>query len=456
MNTPSHSQQPVPVSRLLERCRNAKLDLPSVSRLIKLRLYPRPISKSLQAALKVRDSDLDSHRRLKCLRKSTTLATQGQTPQPTAAPTPVSKKRSTTRTPAPASVHTDEATIMSLLCAPDSPLAIPKSTSFETLFPGTTLPHVTYRSGTPLIDRLLFSGFLTSLIKRAHKHLKSHGIRLARLPSAFVQRMTHTIQNALRVSFPFRSPRAQKKSAPLPAPVKKPTPPSPRKPARKVEFVPATAPDGLSLVSKPVLTHSSLSLPDTAPVASVFPNQKLRGQIHQLETILTSQPLRTDFLPLLLSTFKPGYQFWICEQSTHVHTTAYAVDTCQSRSLTVTETALVDSDSPTPITKMFVLPRQVFAQITRLRDSLRLKASLFVPSEFEPIEATAPPPPAPAPTPVVIPAPVSVPASYPPSSTCGCRTYPKTLDVYPCKVHSDVDHAEIFTLLNPPEEEDSD
>jgi hypothetical protein len=448
MNTTTHSPPPVSVSRLLELCRNSKLDSSSVSRLVKLRLYPRPIGKSLQAALKLRDSDLDSHRRLKCLRKSPTLVTQGQTKKVAVAPTPVSKKQCMTRTPAKASVHTDEATIMSLLCGPDSPLAIPKSTSFETLFPGTTLPHVTYRSGTPLIDRSLFSAFLLSLIKRAHKHLKSHGIRLARLPSEFVQRMTHAIQNALRVSFPFRSPRAQKKPAPLPTRARKSTP-APRKPTRNVEFVPATAPDGLSLVSKPVLTHSSLSLPDVAPAVSDQTYQRLRGQIHQLDKILTSPPLRSDVLPLILETFKPGFKFWVCDQSTHVHPNQYAADSCDTRSLTVTENSLIDSESPAPVTKMFVLPRQVHAQIVRLRDSLRLKASRFSPDSFEPLEASDVSDPTPA-------APAPVAPAFPPSSSCGCRTIPKTLDVFPCKVHSNVDHAEIFSLLNPPEEEDSD
>jgi hypothetical protein len=249
----STTGQPVPkttVSSLVKKSFSCKLEKSEIHRLIRLGYYSRPISKATQTELEIKDSELTEQRCLRRIRKHPLLNPEKSAkPEPSKSKThSVSKKnspdikslahksktttRATDKTPSdpekskgkdlppkkavkqPKPVEASNSIVLNsikasvppLLPCDDCLLPFSKLTS-------TTLPHVSFLCGTPMIDRSIFSKCLSSRLSQIKTHLRKSGLTRSRLPKQVVSDQVHLLQRSILLEL---NNRKDKKTKPAP------------------------------------------------------------------------------------------------------------------------------------------------------------------------------------------------------------------------------------------------
>jgi hypothetical protein len=258
----------IPVSQLIKKSLSVKLEKTEIHRLIRLGYYTRPISKSTQKELDLKDSDLTEKRLLRRIRKhpalnqeksvasNQTSTTTRAKVRPSTKPdvkvtTPHGKETTTTspkkpvaKKPAP---KKDPKQSKPVKVSPNQQVLDSIKTSVPPLLPcddcllpfskltSTTLPHVTFICGLPQIDRSIFSKVLSSRLSQIKTHLKKNGLHRDRLPSKVVSDQVHLLQRSIVLEL-----KSLKDKKPSPTLKKKKAPKSKTTPAPSKETEPRT------------------------------------------------------------------------------------------------------------------------------------------------------------------------------------------------------------------------
>jgi hypothetical protein len=160
--------------------------------------------------------------------------------------------------------------------------------SFKTLFPGTTRPKSTMKSGSPYVEPAQFRPLRMMLVKASHSVLRNASINVSKLPASYMIHLTRMIRHSLAVpSNPKSQSQKAKKSASKPSN------------SKTVTFVPASLPDAI------------LNPPQESSFDPIDDMRSLRNYRSLLEMVITeieTQVLDSSSRPLPLLLASPLYK----------------------------------------------------------------------------------------------------------------------------------------------------
>jgi hypothetical protein len=200
---------------------------------------------------------------------SSVSKTKSKASAKTAAPTTKKSPGTPTKSVSSTVSHKDALQVLTDTKSPKFFYPSDKTPTFQTLFPGTTMPKFTKSSGNVSIAKADFQPLLLSRVRSAHHALRNAKMQVTRLPAKFMNYQTRLITRSIEQSVKERKDKATtKKSAK--SDKKKST-------KEQVVFVPQQVPDTLSA---PTINKEDSTLPEDSD--SVY-------NLRELRTLLSSK-----------------------------------------------------------------------------------------------------------------------------------------------------------------------